>query len=329
MSRSPIKSYFIAVLAVSACAVANAQSVKTTIALPSLPEGVAVNYATNRVYVALPSFGGPTDSLAVIDGYTDTVIQTITIPPVGYQVAVDMLKDKVYVGGCYQDSNGNNHCELAVVDGRTSHNIKTIPITETEGSGIQGLAVDALTGTVYVSNASDNVINVITCEGVKDKQISLDGETPVGVAVDPFTQKLYVALATNLVDIVNTRTNKVLTSATIGETNGEVAVNWVTGNAFVTNTIVGPSTLGVLKGDGTVLANVAVGNTPFGVDVDPLTNLAFVTNTLDQTVSVVSGKTNAVTTTLPVSGLFVAANPFTSKVYVGGQTNSVTVIREK
>ena len=324
-----IKSHVIAVLAVSACAVAYAQSIKTTISLPSLPEGVAVNYATNRIYVALPSFGGPTDSLAIIDGHTDKLIKTIDIPPVGYAVAVDFLRDKIYVGGCYQDSDGNTHCDVAVVEGERCDRIKTIPITTTEGNGIQGLAVDPLTGAVYVSNASDNVINVLTNDGKVDKQISLGGESPVGLAVDPFTHRLYVALATNQVDIINTRTKEVTTSVTIGESNGNAAVNWVTGDVFVTNTVVGPSTLGVLSGKGTVLANVNVGNTPFGVDVDPFRNLSFVTNTLDQTVSVVDGKTNTVTETLPISGLFVAANPYTSKVYVGGQANSITVINEK
>ena len=326
-----IKSHVIAVLAVSACAVVNAQSVKTTISLPSVPTGIAVNYATNRIYVALPSFGGPKDSLAIIDGYTDKVIKTLEIPPIGsYAVAVDALRDKIYVGGCYQDSDGNTHCDVVAIDGERFGKIKTIPITTTEGNGIQGLAVDPLTGTVYVSNASDNVINVLTNDGRVDKEISLSGESPVGVAIDPFTNRLYVALASSEVDIVNTRTRKVITSATVGETNGNVAVDLVTGHIFVTNTIIGTSTLGVLKGDGTVLANVAVGNTPFGVDVDPFTNLAFVTNLQDDTVSVINGKTNAVTETLAVSGLFLAANPYTSKVYVGGQTmNSITVLTEK
>jgi YVTN family beta-propeller protein len=317
------------VLALSAFSAVNAQTVKSTISLPSLPEGVAVNYATNRIYVALPSFGGTTDSLAIIDGYTDKLLKTIAIPPVGYQVAVDVLRDKIYVGGCFQDVSGNTQCEVVAIDGRNYHTLKTIPITTTEGNGIQGLAVDPFTGALYVSNSSDNVINVLTCEGKVDKTISLNGESPVGVAVNPFTHNLYVALASDQVDIFDTRKGKLLAEITVGASNGNVATDWVSGHVFVTNTVVGPSTVGVLKGDGTVLANVGVGNTPFGVDVDPVTDLAFVTNTLDQTVSVIDGKTDAVTTTLPVSGLFLAANPFTSKVYVGGQSNSIIVISEK
>jgi len=75
--------------------------------------------------------------------------------------------------------------------------------------------------------------------------------------------------------------------------------------------------------------NVAVGNVPFEVDVDLLKNLAFVTNTQDGTVSVIDGKTNTVKDSLPVTGLYIAVNPTTEKVYVGGQDNSLTGLNEK
>jgi DNA-binding beta-propeller fold protein YncE len=330
MSLYPFKTTLIAAAAIVLTAAAGAQTVKSTIALSSLPEGIAVNYGTNRIYAVLPSFGGPSDSVAVIDGKTDSVIGTISIPPIGYVAAADPLRNKIYIGGCYQDENGNNFCKVAVIDGRTNKVLEVIPITTTEGNGIQGIAVDPITGTVYVSNASDNVVNVIQCLiKTQVSSISLNGESPVGLTVNPFNNRLYVALASSMVDIVDMRQKKIVTSVTVGESNGNAAVDLVTGNVVVTNTIVGPSTLGVLKADGTVLANATVGNTPFGVDVDPLTHLAFVTNLLDQTVSVVNDKTYAVVGTLPVTGYFVGVNPLTSKVYVGGQDNSITVISEK
>lgn len=330
MSLFPIKSSLIAVAALAVATVAGAQTVKSTIALSGFPEGIAVNYGTNRIYVALPSFGDPSDSVAVIDGKSDSVIGTISIPPIGYVATADPLRDLIYIGGCYQDENGNNFCKVAVIDGRTNKVTQVIPVTTTEGNGIQGITVDPLTGTVYVSNASDNVINVIQCLGkTQVSSISLGGESPVGVTVNSFNNRLYVALASSLVDIVDLRQKKVVSSVTVGESNGNAAVDLVTGNVVVTNTVVGPSTLGVLNANGTVLANATVGNTPFGVDVDPLTHLAFVTNTLDGTVSVVNDKTYAVVGTLPVTGYFVGVNPITSKVYVGGQSNLITVISEK
>ncbi|MBV8675140.1 MAG: YncE family protein [Acidobacteriaceae bacterium] len=325
----------LAVAAVAAAlfvTIGNAQSVKGSVALSGVPEGLAANFFTNKIYVAISSFGGPNDTLAVIDGKTDTVATTISIPPVGYQVAVNMLTDRIYVGGCFTDAGGNNNCEVAVVDGRHNKVLGVIPVTTTAGNGIQGLAVNPITDKLYVSNASDNVIDVINRHGKITATISLADQTPIGIAVNPFAcrgGKIYVALASGEVDLIDGKTNSITTTATVGTSNANVAVNWATGNAFVTNDVPGPSTVGVLDGDGNVLANVNVGNTPFGVDVDLGTNLAFVTNLGDGTLSVIDGKTNTVSATLPVTGNFVALNPLTEKVYVGGQDNEVIVISEK
>jgi YVTN family beta-propeller protein len=319
-----------ATLGVSALSAANAQSIKGTINLPGTPEDVAVNYLTNRIYVAIPSFGGPTDTLAVIDGNTDTLIQSISIPTVGYTVAVDTVRNLVYVGGCFEDVNGLNRCEVAVVNGKQNSLAQTIPVTTSQGNGIQGLAVNQLTGTVYVSNASDNVIDVIE-PGAKAvcSTISLAGESPVGVAVNPFTNQVYVALSNDLVDVIDGRKKTIVATATVGTSNANVASNWISGNVFVVNSVEGVSTVGVLNSKGGNVAAVTVGNTPFGVDVDLATNLAFVTNLIDNSVSVINGKTNTVSATLPVSGTFVAVNPATAKVYVSGQVNQLIVLNEK
>jgi len=324
------KTLALATVVFSALACANAQTVKGVINLSGAPEGIAVDYLTNTIYAAVPSFGGPTDTLAVIDGIKDKVIKNISIPPVGYQVAVDVVLDRIYVGGCYTDNNGNNVCEVAVVNGLTNKLVNTIFITNTEGYGIQGLAVNALTGKLYVANASDNVIDVVDCLSSKiSSVISLDGESPSNITVNPFANKLYVALATNLVDVIDTTQNAITATPTVGTVNQGIAVNWLTGNVFVTNNIFGISTVGVLNGSGSLITNVTAGNTPFGVDLDLITNLAFVTNTTDFSLSVIDGRTNTVKETLPVSGTYVAVNPLTSKVYVSGQTNIVTVVKEK
>jgi YVTN family beta-propeller protein len=238
------------------------------------------------------------------------------------------LSDTIYVGGSYTDANGVQQSEIAVVNGVTKKVERTIPITSTLGSGIQGIAVNPLTGTVYVANASDNVVDVIHRFGAKvHAQISVD-ESPFGVTVNPFNNQVYVALSNGTIDVIDGH-KETTTTTTVGGANTGIAANWVTGNVFVTNNNYGPSTVGVLDGKGDVLANVSVGETPYGVDVDLNTNLIFVANTMSGTLSVINGKTNTVAETLPVSGNFVAVNPTTSKVYITGQTNSVTVLNEQ
>jgi DNA-binding beta-propeller fold protein YncE len=329
MLNKSVKVAALAALSIAVAATANAQSVKSSIALPGVPEGIGVNSLTNRIYVALPNFDNVSDSLAVIDGKTDTVIGTLTIPPVAQNVAVDEIRDLVYVAGTYFDAAGVEQSKVVVLNGRTNKILRVIPISTTEGSGIEGLAVNSFTGEIYVSNASDNVIDVILplCDKI-EKQISVD-ESPYGVTVNPFNNQVYVALSNGTVDVIDGRRKTVTTSTSDGSTNAGIAVNWATGNVFVTNNVFGTSTVGILDKKGAVITDVTVGNTPFGVDVDFLTNLAFVTNTQDGTVSIIDGKTNTVQGFLPVTGLYVAANPVTSKVYVGGQDNSVTVVKEK
>ncbi|HEY0786905.1 MAG TPA: YncE family protein, partial [Acidobacteriaceae bacterium] len=321
----------VAAAALISCAAASAQTVKTTIALPGLPERVAVNYVTNRIYVTVPSFGGPTDSLVVIDGKTDRIIQTISIPPIGFEVKVDLLTNHIYVAGCYTDQNENSVCEVAAVNGFSDKVERTVPITSTPGNGIQGLAINPITSAVYVANASDNVVDVFYWgSSTINKTINLDGASPYGMAVDPFRRQLYVTLGNNQVAIVNSKTNTLInTVTTTGASDVSVSVDELTGNVFVPDNSFGPSTLAILTSAGAPVATVKVGNTPFGVDVDPFTKLAFVANTQDGTVSVVNTATNAVNTTVPVNAAFVALNPFTEKVYVADQDATVTVLTEK
>ena len=78
-----VSAVAVTVLAAAAVSAANAQSVVATVTLPNLPEGVAVNPLTNRVYVAVPNFGAqPFDYVTVINGKTNTIVKNIEIPPV-------------------------------------------------------------------------------------------------------------------------------------------------------------------------------------------------------------------------------------------------------
>jgi YVTN family beta-propeller protein len=315
-------------LAVSAGSATYAQSIKGSISLASQPEELAVNYLTNRIYVALPSFGSTADSIAVIDGKSDTVVDTISIPPVGQRVAVDVVTNAIYAAGCYTDDNGDQQCEVAVVNGWNKKVRRTITVTTTSGAGIEGIAVDPLTGTVFISNASDNVIDVIHRGSDKvNDEISVE-QSPFGITANPFNNRVYVALSNGTVDVIDVAKQTITATTTVGGTNAGIAVNWLTGNVFVTDNTLGYSTVGVLSGTGVIQANIGVGRTPLGIDVDLNTNLTFVANTQGNTLSVIDGSTNAVTATLAVMGQYVAVNPVTEKVYVTG-SSKITVLNEK
>ena len=72
----------VAALALSAGAVANAQTVTKTITLKNLPEQLGVDPIKNRIYVAVPNFGAkPLDYLTVIDGKKDSFWRTLRFRP--------------------------------------------------------------------------------------------------------------------------------------------------------------------------------------------------------------------------------------------------------
>ncbi len=333
MLNKYVNALAVAVLAVAAGSAANAQTVTGTIALPNLPEEVAADILTHRVYVAVPNFGEkPYDYVTVINGTTGKIIKNIEIPPVAYAITEDPFGKFAYVGGSYEDKNGVQQSEVAIICISENTFVKTIPITTTPGDGIQGLAINSLTQRLYVANASDNEIDVIHMGKGYQKlvaKIALPGE-PGGVTVNPLTNQVYVALLNGNVTVISGATNTITTTTPVGTSNAGVAVNISNGSVYATNQVfTDSSTVGVLNGSGTFLTNVSVGNTPIGIDADPATGLVFVANSQDGTVSVINSTSNTVTSTLPVSGLFVGTDFTAGKVYVTSPSSpSLTVITE-
>ena len=319
---------FLAASAASTCAFA--QHVVGTITLPNLPEGLAADPFTNQIFVAVPNFGAePYDFLTVIDGRSDKVIKNIKIPPVAYAVAVDPFDCLAFVGGINLETEKS---EVVVVDEKTGRVLGQVQISSTPGDGILGLAYDARNNDLYVSNGSDNEMDVVHDLKVKER-IALSAE-PFGVVVNPFVDRLYVALQSGSVTTIDTKTHAATTTA-VGTADAGITVDVLSGNVFTANAVYTDAVpnmgVGVLNRAGTtVLATVSAGNTPIGIDVDSFTHNVYVANTQDGTVSVIDGKTFTNVDTLPVSGLFLTVNPFTRKVYVGADNSSptVTVITE-
>jgi YVTN family beta-propeller protein len=326
------KSAVIALIAVSAAAATHAQTVLANIALPNLPEQVAVSPLHDRIYVAVPNYGAePFDYLTVINGRTNAIVTNIEIPPLAYAVAVDDLNGIVYAGGSFVDANGNTQNQVVVINPFDNKIIKTITVSNTAGNGILGLAANALDGELYVANASDNEVDVI--RGFKVATRIATSDSPVGIAVNPLDRTVYASFAGGNMAVINGRTHEITTTVTVGTAGAGVAVNAANGHVFAANNVSSPDTptVGVFDKAGTSLATVTVGNSPLGVDVDLITDLAFVANTGDNTISVISGKTNTVTATAPVSALFLAVNPADHKVYVSpaNPVAELTVITEK
>ncbi|MBT9333097.1 YncE family protein [Paracidobacterium acidisoli] len=316
----------VAAMAVAVSLPATAQTVSSQISFTEPVQGITENPLTNQIYAVVTLGAGTSDALVVINGKSDTVTATIPIPNGSYVPAVDILTNRVFVTNC---TFSPLSCGVTVVDGFKNKVITTIPVTTTTGDGLLGITADPLRGKIYVSNGSDHVVDVINAyTNTLTGKITIAGE-PWGLAINPDNNRLYVTLGGSEVAIVDPATQATLQTVTVGEDDYNVAVNWVSGNVFVPNTLFGFSTTAVLDKKGNVLSQVQVGEAPEGVDVDPITNLAFVANSSDNTVTVIDGKSNTATATVGgIPAFFLVANPATQKVYIsGGET--VTVMTEK
>jgi YVTN family beta-propeller protein len=109
------------------------------------PSGIAVNAATNRVYVA--NFGDGT--VSIINGTTNTVARTVAVGAEPAMIAVNPLTNKAYVA-----LHGAG--KAAVIDG--AGNAIQISLHST---GPFGITVDTVRNLVYVATIDDYRIVVL------------------------------------------------------------------------------------------------------------------------------------------------------------------------
>jgi YVTN family beta-propeller protein len=152
------------------------------------------------------------------------------------------------------------------------------------------------------------------------------GSGPNVVAVNPVTNKVYVAnQGSDNVTVIDGVTNAT-TTVTTGSIPIAIAANPVTNKIYVAN--VGSNNVTVIDGATNETATVPAGTLPWAVAVNQVTNQIYVPNEFSNNVTVIDGATNA-TTTVPAGfyAFAVAVNPVTNKIYVANEYgNSVTVI---
>jgi YVTN family beta-propeller protein len=247
-----------------------------TTTVGNAPQGIAVNQATDTVYVGNRS----DDDLSVVNGAVCNAGQrsgcrhtwpTVATGPTPQAVAVDQRTDTIYTANSDPDNNFSG-TTVSVIDGATCNAHVTsgcgqAPATVTVGNGPNALAVNQSTDTIYVANINDNTVSVIngaTCNATitsgcgQNPPVIKVGTGPDGVAVDRATDTIYVAN---------------------GGDNTVSVINGATCNATVSS------------GCGQDPPTIAVGNGPDGLAVDQATDTVYVVNVNDNTVSVIDGKT--------------------------------------
>ena len=253
---------------------AGAQAVLATVAAGSEPRAIAVNAKTGKAYVANEF----SNDVTVVDGAT----QATTRVAVGRRpqyIAVNTATNKVFVSNA-QDAS------ISVIDGATL----AVQAYLVNGSG--PFLIDEAINRVYMARLG-NADEVTYFDATADTwyTIATDSYSPVALALNPYTKRLFVA-------------------------------NAASGDVRIVDTT-SPS-------DYPPSVSVGVWSKPVAVGVNAATNKAYVA-TLDARgpIAVVDGNSNAATFLAPPGHLAGATSlvvsPWTNKVY-GGFANEVAVL---
>jgi DNA-binding beta-propeller fold protein YncE len=346
-----------------------------SVTVGTAPAGIAVDQPTDTIYAGTVAPSGA-EAVSVINGATcnaTTVSGCGQTPPsvtvgtgsidfnVGF--AIDQATKTLYVANWTDNTLSmidKASCNATVTSGCG----QTAP-TVRVGSGPTGIALDAATHTVYVSNINDNTVSALdaaTCNATiasgcrKVPAGSLrTGRAPQGVTADQATSTLYVPNGDdNTVSVLDSATcnatrhfgcTRFPPTVPAGGFPGGVAVNDKTRTVYVAN--LGDGTVSVIDGAtcnaqvtsgcGHSAATVTVGSFPGLLAVDQATDTIYVPNTGDNTVSVIDGATcNATVTsgcglTPPVITVAggpgsVAVDEATDSVYAATSAGTVAVI---
>src|SRR5215471_10814327 len=126
----------------------------------------------------------------------------------------------------------------------------------------------------------------------------------------------------NSVTVIDTTTNKVVTTVDVGLAPAGVAVTPDGSKVYVANRAVSGTVSVIDTATNAVSATIAVGSNPVGVAVNPDGSKVYVANqSRHSTVSVIDTSTSSVSTTIDVgpTPFGVAVTPDGSKVYVANE----------
>ena len=290
------------------------------VATVDLPQASSANIIFDdrleRVY--LLSYEG---QLVAIDAKTNRAISTLAVSAasntvVSWDLAIDPVSGRIFVYFVNESSSYGG--SLAVIDAQTNSVVATIAPRVTGDFGIGGVAVNPVTGCVYVGNFSYGVAVV---DGTTNSQLgsfAFDSQT-FDVAVNAVANRVFVLTGAG-VEVIDGASNVVVN--TIGVPNGRaVAANTRTGRVYVTSGEGhGDGGVTVLDGQsGSVLKTLTVMNRPENITIDATANRIYVANIGSGTVSVIDGATDEVVATATVAhamGEGIAADPRMGRIYI-------------
>ena len=289
-------------------------TVRATIPVGNLPEGVAVLPDGSKAYVTNLDSG----TVSVIDARTSTVTASIAVGDEPNHVAISPDGSKLYV----TTSGG-----VEIVATATNTVLATIAF---DANAI-AVSPDGSKAYLVVGN---NVSVVDTATNAVLATIPV-GDTPFDIAVTPDGMRAYVVnFQSGTVSVIGTATNTVLATIPGFDQPANVAITPDGRTAYVTNQG-GSNTVSVVStATNAIVATIPVGILPDGVALTRDGSLVYVPN-LGGGVSVIATATNKVVTTITVGtmpnafGKFIGPVPATPAGSALGTLASLFVAQQQ
>jgi YVTN family beta-propeller protein len=221
-----------------------------TITVGTAPEHVAVNRATNLIYVSNLN----SNNVSVIDGATNAVVATIPVGVGPESIDVNSTTNTVYVANSVGAS-------VSVIDGSTNAVVATIMGM----SFPYGVAVNSTTNQVFVSNLNGNDVAVIDGATNTIATTVAVGSRPAGVSVSPTADLVYVCnTGSGTISVISGASDTVTNTFTLPQAAypGTVAVDRITNRLFITDGV--NAVVYVLDASsGALLKTITGGKVPF------------------------------------------------------------------
>jgi YVTN family beta-propeller protein len=279
------------------------------------PLGLTLNPDTNVLYVV----NRDSRSVSAIDASKDRLLANVSVGRLPVAVTVNPTTKLLYV---VDASSGT----VSAIDGST---YKAVQDNIPTGHKPLAVTIDPIDSLIFVANSGSGNVSVIN--GIEERVIHnvIVGKTPVGVAVNPFTKRVYVTnqesnVSKGSVSVIDYRfylpddTFEIrnVTSIPLRSDLNAIAINPNTNLVYVTTT---NDTMYVINGStNKVVSRVLVGPSPNDVAVNPTTNAVYVTNA-DGTLSVINGSTyKELVSNLKIGAdpAAISLNPKTNMIYV-------------
>lgn len=255
----------------------------------SLPISLAIKSDLSSLYVA----NAKANAVSVIDISTNKVIDNILVGTYPYSLAIG-VGDRLLVA----NSQSN---DLSIIT------LANDNVTDTIHVGLYPTAAafdsNGKTGKIYVTNAGDNTVSVITlprcpgCHGYNITNTITGFNRPYALAVDTAENKIYVTnVNASTVSIIDGTTDEVLRNIHVGKYPSSISVNNYTNKVYVAN--YGSHSISIIDGDTYNVENITLNDRnakPNYVTVYPLSKFkseVYVANAGSDTISIINASTN-------------------------------------